>query len=158
MQVWLPSPQATWTLGYRLAGCLPSGTVLRLSGPLGSGKTTLVQGLAAGLGIADDVVSPTFTLAQEFPEGRLPLYHLDLYRLEPDEVEALHPELYWQEMPAGLVAIEWPERLRTPPPDGMTVILEMIDRGRRATLTGPAVLACLTSLDGLTGPQSQGNT
>lgn len=91
----------------------PASFVLLLSGNLGSGKTTFVQGLGLGLGIRDDIVSPTFTLVSEYPEGKLPLYHFDLYRLQPLEVEELAPETYWEgsDYPPGVVAIEWAERL-----------------------------------------------
>jgi tRNA threonylcarbamoyladenosine biosynthesis protein TsaE len=109
----LPNLSASQVLGTALGQQLWPGTVLLLQGNLGSGKTTLIQYLGRALGITDEIVSPTFTLANEYPEGRLPLYHLDLYRLEPAEVIALHPEHYWQEaeFPPGIVAIEWPERL-----------------------------------------------
>ena len=77
---------------------LPPDTILLLKGDLGAGKTTLVQGIGigGGLGITDAIVSPTFTLINEYPEGRLPLYHLDLYRLEPAEVRSLYLEKYWE--------------------------------------------------------------
>jgi tRNA threonylcarbamoyladenosine biosynthesis protein TsaE len=113
VQIHLPDLAATFNLGAHLGNHLPAGSVLLLQGDLGSGKTTLVQGLGASLGITDAIVSPTFTLVNEYPEARLPLYHLDLYRLDPCEVGALHPEHYWQgqEFPLGIVAVEWPERL-----------------------------------------------
>lgn len=109
----LPNLSASQALGTALGQQLCPGTVLLLQGNLGSGKTTLIQSLGRALGITDEIVSPTFTLVNEYPEGRLPLYHLDLYRLEPAEVIALHLEHYWQEeeFPPGIVAIEWPERL-----------------------------------------------
>jgi tRNA threonylcarbamoyladenosine biosynthesis protein TsaE len=109
----LPNLAASHALGTALGQQLWAGAVLLLQGNLGSGKTTLTQSLGAALGIHDEIVSPTFTLVNEYPEGRLPLYHLDLYRLEPEEVAELHPEHYWQgeEFPLGIVAIEWPERL-----------------------------------------------
>jgi len=80
---------------------------------LGSGKTTFVQGLGAGLGIPDTIDSPTFTLINEYLGGRVPLYHFDLYRLDPADTVTLTPELYWEgvEMEPGIVAIEWSERL-----------------------------------------------
>lgn len=107
----LPDATATVRLGIALADVLPAGAVLLLQGELGSGKTTLVQGLAQGLGIGEPVTSPTFALVHEYPEGRIPLYHLDLYRLSTAEVQQLQPEYYWQEAPPGIVAVEWPERL-----------------------------------------------
>jgi len=100
-------------LAYFWGQTLAAGTTILLQGDLGSGKTTFVQGLGAGLGIKEPIVSPTFTLIQEYPEGRVPLYHFDLYRLSEREILDLHPELYWQgeEFPLGLVAIEWPKNL-----------------------------------------------
>ncbi len=113
----LPNALATKELGVLLARSLPPGTVILLEGDLGAGKTTLVQGIAQGLGIPESIDSPTFTLINEYFEGRIPLYHLDLYRLEPPEVQALHLEDYWEgiETPLGIVAIEWAEKLRELP-------------------------------------------
>jgi tRNA threonylcarbamoyladenosine biosynthesis protein TsaE len=104
---------ATQILGVELGQSLPAGSVLLLTGDLGSGKTTLVQGLAQGLKIVDEIVSPTFTIINEYFSGRLPLYHLDLYRLNNAEVDDLHLESYWLglETELGIVAIEWAERL-----------------------------------------------
>lgn len=115
--LFLADTEATRSLGIRLGHFLPAGSVILLEGDLGAGKTTLVQGIGEGLGIIDSIVSPTFTLINEYHEGRIPLYHLDLYRLEPTEVEALNLESYWDgvEFPLGLVAIEWAERLAYKP-------------------------------------------
>ncbi|MGK7959958.1 tRNA (adenosine(37)-N6)-threonylcarbamoyltransferase complex ATPase subunit type 1 TsaE [Crocosphaera sp.] len=109
----LPNFEATKTLGQKLGQNLPEGSVLLLKGDLGAGKTTLVQGIGEGLGIKDPIVSPTFTLINEYHEGRLPLYHLDLYRLEPTAVVGLYLEQYWEagEVLPGITAIEWPEKL-----------------------------------------------
>src|SRR5919202_4632809 len=111
--LFLTDAEATRSLGVKLGKSLPTGSVILLEGDLGAGKTTLVQGIGEGLGIEDAIVSPTFTLINEYTEGRIPLYHLDLYRLEPSEVEALNLESYWEgaEFPLGIVAIEWAERL-----------------------------------------------
>lgn len=128
---------ATRGLGLALGRSLPPCVIL-LEGELGSGKTTLVQSLGEGLGITDAIVSPTFTLINEYPEGRIPLYHLDLYRLQPEEVEGLHPELYWQseEYPAGIVAIEWPDRLVHRPGDYLHICLQATgEASRRAELS-----------------------
>jgi tRNA threonylcarbamoyladenosine biosynthesis protein TsaE len=115
----------TRKLGVALGQQLPAGSVLLLEGDLGSGKTTLVQGLGAGLGITDAIDSPTFTLINEYLGGRLPLYHLDLYRLNPAEVTALALETYWDELEVelGIVAIEWAERLQSKPADYLQIQL-----------------------------------
>lgn len=131
--------EATRLLGVSLGQSLPAGSVVLLTGDLGSGKTTLVQGIGEGLGITEPIVSPTFTLINEYTEGRLPLYHLDLYRLEPEEVTALHPEIYWEgiEFPLGIMAIEWAERLPYLPPSYLSVCLSYQgDSGRRVDFLG----------------------
>ena len=105
---------ATQALGISLGQSLSAGSILMLGGDLGSGKTSLVQSIGQGLSITDAIVSPTFTLINEYHDGRLPLYHLDLYRLAPAEVPDLYLEAYWEgvDFPLGVVAIEWPERLQ----------------------------------------------
>lgn len=109
----LSDANATHVLGMDLGKSLTAGSVLLLTGELGSGKTTLVQGLAQGMNIVDSIVSPTFTIINEYFSGRLPLYHLDLYRLTSAEVDDLQLESYWLglETELGIVAIEWAERL-----------------------------------------------
>ena len=113
----LRNAQSTQDLGYLLGKHLPPGSVLLLFGNLGSGKTTLVQGIGKGLNISEPIVSPTFTLINEYLSGRLPLYHLDLYRLDPTQVDAIYPEIYWEgiEVSPGITAIEWSQRLLTKP-------------------------------------------
>lgn len=129
----LPDAEATRALGVLLGKALPAGSVILLEGELGAGKTTFVQGIAAGLGIVDAIVSPTFTLINEYLEGRIPLYHIDLYRLQPSEVSALQPEIYWEgiETPLGIVAIEWAERLPYLPPSYLRVSLTYSSDGSR---------------------------
>jgi tRNA threonylcarbamoyladenosine biosynthesis protein TsaE len=133
----LATLEQTQTLGRSLGSLLRAGTVLLLEGDLGTGKTSLVQGLGAGLGIADLIVSPTFALIHEYHEGHLPLYHFDLYRLTPAEVNALHLETYWLglEMPLGIAAIEWPDRLKPWPASHLHFQLAYAAEGRIATLT-----------------------
>jgi tRNA threonylcarbamoyladenosine biosynthesis protein TsaE len=123
--VQLPDANATQALGLELGRSLTAGSVLLLTGDLGSGKTTLVQGLAQGLNINDAIVSPTFTIINEYLDGRLPLYHLDLYRLTSAEVDDLHLETYWLGLEAelGIMAIEWAERLSYLPPDYLRIEL-----------------------------------
>jgi tRNA threonylcarbamoyladenosine biosynthesis protein TsaE len=139
----LLTPQQTQALGQKLGSLLGAGSILLLEGDLGTGKTSLVQGLGAGLGITDLIVSPTFALIHEYHEGRLPLYHFDLYRLSPTEVNELHLETYWLglEMPLGIMAIEWPERLATWPKNHLNLqIAYAAADGRIATLTASGTM------------------
>jgi tRNA threonylcarbamoyladenosine biosynthesis protein TsaE len=137
-EVFLADVAATQAFGQELSSQLPVGTVLLLVGDLGSGKTSLVQGLATGLGISEAVTSPTFTLINEYSAGRCPLYHLDLYRLTTEEVVALHLEQYWSgwEIEPGIVAIEWPERLPTLPAQYWQIALtHHLNSGRLGQIT-----------------------
>ncbi len=137
-KIFLADAEATEALGISLGESLPAGNVILLEGDLGAGKTTLVQGLGKGLGITEQIVSPTFTLINEYPEGRIPLYHLDLYRLQPAEIETLNPEIYWEgiEIPLGIVAIEWAERLPYKPLSYLKISLTyQADSSRQANLT-----------------------
>ena len=137
----LPDEQATRALGRALGEALAAGSVLLLKGNLGSGKTTLVQGLGAGLGI-EEIDSPTFTLVNEYMGGRLPLYHIDLYRLSAEQADGLQLETYWDglEVEPGIVAIEWSERLSYLPERSVVVVLEYLSalglpgEGRRAVI------------------------
>lgn len=134
----LPDELATRALGQRLGAMLPAGTVLLLVGDLGSGKTTLVKGLGSALGIRETIDSPTFTLINEYLDGRVPLYHVDLYRLESRQaVASLALATYWEgtEVEPGIMAIEWAERLDEPPPDPLRVHLTHTPTGRQAILT-----------------------
>ena len=104
------SEDETRYIAAGLSASLQPGTVLLLSGDLGAGKTAFVRGLAEGLGInSDDVTSPTFTLVHEYRGGRLPLIHVDLYRLDRAELDEIGLD---EDLAArGIVAIEWAERL-----------------------------------------------
>lgn len=109
-----------------LARDLTAGSVLLLSGDLGAGKTAFVRGLAEGLGIdPGEVTSPTFTLVHEYRGGRIPLIHVDLYRLDRADLDeiGLDEELASQ----GVVAIEWAERLTRRIPAAVSVTIA--DRG-----------------------------
>ncbi|CAN1210929.1 tRNA threonylcarbamoyladenosine biosynthesis protein TsaE [Tumidithrix helvetica PCC 7403] len=103
----------TQAIAQQLANLLQRGTILLLEGNLGSGKTTFVQALGKGLGIQIPITSPTFTLIDEYDCGRIPLYHIDLYRLEGEQIYHLHLQEYWRghDFPLGVVAIEWSNRL-----------------------------------------------
>lgn len=113
----LEGAAALEAVGASLATVLKTGDVIALSGELGAGKTTLARGLLRGLGLEGEAPSPTFTIVQSYepPEVRLPVWHVDLYRLdEPDESDELGLEEAYS---YAVVMIEWPERLggRLPP-------------------------------------------
>ena len=115
MRVISSSEQETRELGKRMAGKVTPGTIISLRGSLGAGKTVFAKGFAEGLGITEAIVSPTFTLVQEY-DGRLKLYHLDLYRLSgEDEFESMGGEdfLYSD----GVALIEWSEKIEDMLPD-----------------------------------------
>jgi len=103
------SEAATGAVGESLAGRLKPGDVVFLYGDLGAGKTAFVRGLARGLGAdPEDVSSPTFTIVQEYAAPAMTLYHVDLYRLEPAEIEDLGLDDLVSA--GGVVAIEWADR------------------------------------------------
>jgi tRNA threonylcarbamoyladenosine biosynthesis protein TsaE len=109
------SPAETEALGEDWGRTISHGTVIALCGDLGAGKTQLVKGLARGLGITTRVQSPTFALVNCYPGGRIPLFHLDLYRLEtPQMVLAAGLEEYLA--PQGVSVIEWAGRWFTEKP------------------------------------------
>ena len=128
---------AAW--GARLAAQLRAGDVIGLSGELGAGKTTLARAILAALGLADEAPSPTFAIVQpyEVPDVRLPVAHVDLYRLDdPDDVRELGLEDYAS---GGVLLIEWPERLPAGAWPGMLLLrLEGTGTTRRLTAKVPA--------------------
>lgn len=97
------SPEETAKIAYRLGQIATQGTVITLEGDLGAGKTTFTKGLAKGLGIERNVNSPTFTIIKEY-KGRLPLYHMDVYRVE-DAFEDLGFDEYFEGQ--GVTVVEW---------------------------------------------------
>ncbi len=104
------SEQETEKFGRTLAEKLREGSVVALCGELGTGKTTLVRGIARGLGVKGYVKSPSFTIVHIYRGGRLPLYHIDLYRVEPDELSTIEFEEYvWSQ---GVCVIEWAEKMK----------------------------------------------
>ncbi len=111
------SAAETEALGARVAARLRPGDVVVVSGDLGAGKTTLIRGACRALGVEEPVTSPTFTIGQRYLGGRLPVSHLDLYRLE--SLEGEEPELLDDYLgPDGVAFVEWPavgiERLGRP--------------------------------------------
>jgi tRNA threonylcarbamoyladenosine biosynthesis protein TsaE len=104
-------PSETIAFARDLASRLRPGSIIALTGDLGSGKTQFVKGLAAGIGFGGEVTSPTFTLIHEYVGGRLPIYHFDFYRLEfEDEALRLGLEEYLQG--GGICVIEWAGKFR----------------------------------------------
>ncbi|HEX5983738.1 MAG TPA: tRNA (adenosine(37)-N6)-threonylcarbamoyltransferase complex ATPase subunit type 1 TsaE [Solirubrobacterales bacterium] len=130
------SPAQTEALGARIAERLEAGDVVLLSGDLGTGKTTLVRGACRALGFDGPVTSPTFTIGQRYEGGRLPVSHLDLYRLQTLEGE--DPALLDDYLgPAGVAFVEWPGagagRLGRP---ALEVRLAHVDEERRRIEVG----------------------
>jgi tRNA threonylcarbamoyladenosine biosynthesis protein TsaE len=115
-------------LGRALGRDLRTGDVVLLTGTLGAGKTAFTRGLAEGLGCdPDEISSPTFAIVQVYA-GRIPLQHVDLYRLAPSEVS----ELELEELGEGCaMAVEWPERWGSAPTSAWSVTLEVIDEATR---------------------------
>ena len=132
--------EATQALWAELAQRLPAEAILLLKGPLGAGKTSLVQGIALALGISEPITSPTFALAQHYTDGNPPLIHLDLYRLEQSNAA---DDLFLQEDEeakaiGALMAVEWPERLSLDLPEAWKLELSHTKNGGlQAQLTHP---------------------
>jgi tRNA threonylcarbamoyladenosine biosynthesis protein TsaE len=133
------APGETFELGKRLGLEAQPGTLICLNGDLGTGKTVFTQGFACGLGIEEPVNSPTFTIVQVYEEGRLPLYHFDVYRIgDPEEMEEIGYEDYFYG--EGVSLVEWSELIEELiPGDAMSILIEKdLSRGfdfRRITVT-----------------------
>ena len=118
------SAQETFLLGQKLGGLARPGQVYTLDGDLGAGKTVFTQGFAAGLGISGPVCSPTFTILMQYTDGRLPLYHFDVYRItDIEEMEEIgYQEFFYSE---GVCLIEWAGLIEELlPPDRIRVRIE----------------------------------
>jgi tRNA threonylcarbamoyladenosine biosynthesis protein TsaE len=120
LSIELTSEDDTTRLGQALADLVESGVVIGLAGPLGAGKTRLARAIAEALGVDPEAISsPTFVLIQEY-EGRVPVYHLDTYRLpDPSAFEALGVADYWD---TGVSLVEWADRVRDLLPDDCWMI------------------------------------
>ncbi|HVL53255.1 MAG TPA: tRNA (adenosine(37)-N6)-threonylcarbamoyltransferase complex ATPase subunit type 1 TsaE [Vitreimonas sp.] len=129
-----PDPDTTRSIGAALARLARAGDRLLLWGELGAGKTQVAKGFGAGLGITTTITSPTFILMAEY-DGRLPLFHLDLYRLA-EAVDAWSSGLVDERQEAGVTLIEWPDRLgdALPPARLDVVIVGTGDEPRRIRL------------------------
>lgn len=131
MRIITNSPQETIELGRQLGQHLKAGDILGLVGELGSGKTTLVKGIALGLGVGEKeaVASPSFVLIKEYT-GRIPLFHLDLFRLDRiRDIEHLGIEEYLFD--EGVCVIEWAEKLKMLLPDYLQIDLVIKSENKR---------------------------
>ena len=130
----------TYELGEKIGQMAKPGMVISLTGDLGVGKTVFTQGLAKGLGIEEPVNSPTFTIVQVYEEGRLPLYHFDVYRIgDIEEMDEIGYEDYFYG--EGVCLIEWADLIREILPEQMcrVTIEKDLEKGfdyRKITLEG----------------------
>jgi tRNA threonylcarbamoyladenosine biosynthesis protein TsaE len=136
----VPDAQATEALGASLAAVVRPGDVIALSGPLGAGKTSVARGLLRALGLEGEAPSPSFAIAQPYapPEVRVPVMHVDLYRIEdPAEIEELGLE---EALTDSVLVVEWPERAGAGAwPDALRLTLSIeADGARGLTWVAPA--------------------
>lgn len=125
------SKEETQKIGEELGEKLKSGGVVCLYGEMGAGKTTLTQGIAKGLGVKQNIISPTFILMRRYEVEDRFLYHVDLYRLNDlDEVKGLGIEEIMND-PKNIVIIEWPEKLESLLPKHSKVKLKALSEGER---------------------------
>lgn len=115
MELEINSAEEMQRLGATLAHNAKPHDLLLLNGDLGAGKTTMTQGLGRALGVKRPVKSPTFTIVREYREAKLPLFHMDFYRLENDDLSSIDLNDYLSE--PGLVVIEWPQLIMHDLPD-----------------------------------------
>lgn len=133
-------PQETFELGRRMGERAQAGQIICLEGDLGVGKTVFTQGFAEGLGIREPVNSPTFTILQQYEEGRLPLYHFDVYRIgDVEEMEEIgYEDCFYGD---GVSLVEWSDLIREIiPENAVRITIEKdLERGfdyRRITVEG----------------------
>lgn len=124
------SPLDTQKIAKSLASDFKNGGVIALSGELGSGKTTFVQGFAKGLGINEKIISPTFLLIRQYPVGNYFFYHIDLYRLGSVEMKDLGLKEILTD-PNNIVLIEWPERIKDFEDYTMKISIKSLDESLR---------------------------
>jgi len=129
MELVVPSQEELIALGRWFGEGMTGNEVYALSGPLGSGKTTFVKGLALGLGIEDNIISPTFVLVREY-KGRYPLFHFDWYRIETQK-EVLELGYYDYLEHIGVKVIEWPEKYSSLIPESARWIKIAIEGSNR---------------------------
>ena len=141
MELITNSPEETEKIGAALAKILKPGTVIAYRGDLGAGKTAFTRGLAKGLGSKEMVTSPTYTIVNEYLDGRLPLFHFDMYRLA--SAEDLW-DIGWEDYldRNGVCAVEWSENVTEALESPVYVTIEKLgDSARQITIEGGIVLA-----------------
>ena len=138
------APEETEKLGAALARLLTPGTVIAYRGDLGAGKTAFTRGLARGLGYTDMVTSPTYTIVNEYLGGRLPLFHLDMYRLRcADDLFDIGWDDYLDR--GGVCAVEWSENGDEALEGAISVTIEKTgENSRRITIEGGEYLAAFS--------------
>ena len=110
MEIITRSPEETFAIGRKIGKNAAPGLIIAFYGDLGAGKTAMTKGIAAGLGVTDLVVSPTFTILYSYENGRLPLHHLDVYRIDdPEEMEEIGLDDCFDGQ--GVTVIEWAENI-----------------------------------------------
>ena len=137
-------PGETEAIGFALGQILTPGAIVAYRGDLGAGKTAFTRGLARGLGYADAVTSPTYTIVNEYLGGRLPLFHFDMYRLRSsDDLWGIGWDDYLDRN--GVCAVEWSENVADAMEDAITVTIEKLGGdSRRITIEGGENLAALS--------------
>ena len=130
------SPIETEKVGEALGKVLIPGSILAYEGDLGAGKTAFTRGLARGLGVKEQVTSPTYTIVNEYLSGRMPLFHFDMYRLaSSDDLWDIGWEDYLER--GGVCAVEWSENVRDAMEDAITVCIQKLgEDSRKITITG----------------------
>ena len=138
MQITTHSADETQALGKKLAESLRPGDVIAYFGDLGAGKTAFTRGIAEGLGVSEQVTSPTYTIVNEYLSGRLPLFHFDMYRLgSSDELF----DIGWEDYLArgGVCAVEWSENVEDALQDAIRITIEkdsLVPDTRHITIEG----------------------
>ncbi|MDI6781310.1 MAG: tRNA (adenosine(37)-N6)-threonylcarbamoyltransferase complex ATPase subunit type 1 TsaE [bacterium] len=124
-------PEQTRAIGKRLGRMLHEGSIIALIGGLGAGKTVITQGIANGLEIDEDITSPTFLIVKEYANGRLPLYHFDLYRFDtPSQLDFFSIDEYL--FGNGVCVIEWAERIEHMlPSEHMRIDIQWVKENQR---------------------------
>jgi tRNA threonylcarbamoyladenosine biosynthesis protein TsaE len=133
-KVYLKDEEETKSFGYKLGEIVKKGSIICLLGDLGAGKTTFTQSLAKGLGVCDYVTSPTFTIVNEY-DGRIPLYHFDVYRIvSSEEMYDIGYDEYINS--DGVCIIEWANLIEDiVPEERLTIELKYVEDGREMILT-----------------------